>query len=614
MSETNYWTRLRRQQISRRRLLRSAALGGVGAAGLALVGCGDDDDEEGAVAEAPAPAAEPAAEPAEEEEEAVAPAAEPAEEEEEAVAEAGPVLLSPLGTDPATARPGGTVAGVSNIGLVQLDPYLSTNSYTILWKNIGDPFMEAIENSTKLRGMLIERTEVPDPLSLLLHVRQGVTFHDKPPVNGRALEARDVVYTLRGASGELFDTPPAVRTSAFFRVSGIDAVDTATARLTFEAPSSVFISGFMGDQRNTAIIPEGLHDAFGGGGDALQEARPERHIGTGPFIPVEYDPVLRVERNPDYWNRPYPFLDAIETVGGIDRATQLAGFISGEWPLLTGLTAFELNIVKGVEADIQFLPPSCCMNMVVFNAQKPVLNDPRLRRAVSLVVNKPGIGGAVMGDDDLWRYPGPLPWSFPEAIPQEDLAERPQYRTPTAADVAEAKKLISAVGLEGDAAFEFTIRTASTGGANNLQLAVEVLLEAVKQLPELKVNLRVEGTGALYGSIRDGDDYDAAAVVFSHEADAALMMRALYTTGGFRNFMRYSNAEIDTLVENVLTTVGDPDRRLALLRDAQELMIEEVPAMQTHHYVTITAGRKNLRDVHNATSNVQRLQYAWFSA
>ena len=45
MSERNYWQRMRRQRLSRRTLLRSSARAGIGAAGLALVGCGDDDDD-----------------------------------------------------------------------------------------------------------------------------------------------------------------------------------------------------------------------------------------------------------------------------------------------------------------------------------------------------------------------------------------------------------------------------------------------------------------------------------------------------------------------------------------------------------------------------------------
>ena len=43
--ESNYWTRMRSRRISRRTMLTASARAGVGAAGLALVGCGDDDDD-----------------------------------------------------------------------------------------------------------------------------------------------------------------------------------------------------------------------------------------------------------------------------------------------------------------------------------------------------------------------------------------------------------------------------------------------------------------------------------------------------------------------------------------------------------------------------------------
>ena len=45
MAERNYWDQIRRRQVSRRSMLRAAGRAGVGAAGLALVGCGDDDDD-----------------------------------------------------------------------------------------------------------------------------------------------------------------------------------------------------------------------------------------------------------------------------------------------------------------------------------------------------------------------------------------------------------------------------------------------------------------------------------------------------------------------------------------------------------------------------------------
>ena len=57
MSTLNYWTRLRHHKISRRTMLGASAKAGVGAAGLALVGCGGDDDDDGGAGDAAAGAA-----------------------------------------------------------------------------------------------------------------------------------------------------------------------------------------------------------------------------------------------------------------------------------------------------------------------------------------------------------------------------------------------------------------------------------------------------------------------------------------------------------------------------------------------------------------------------
>ena len=46
MTDRTYWTALRRHKISRRTMLGASAKAGVGAAGLALVGCGGDDDDD----------------------------------------------------------------------------------------------------------------------------------------------------------------------------------------------------------------------------------------------------------------------------------------------------------------------------------------------------------------------------------------------------------------------------------------------------------------------------------------------------------------------------------------------------------------------------------------
>ena len=59
-------------------------------------------------------------------------------------------------------------------------------------------------------------------------------------------------------------------------------------------------------------------------------------IGTGPFKFVEFKPNerIKVERNPDYWKKGYPYLDGIEYTIVTNRSTAILGFVAGQFDVL----------------------------------------------------------------------------------------------------------------------------------------------------------------------------------------------------------------------------------------------------------------------------------------
>ena len=149
-----------------------------------------------------------------------------------------------------------------------MDPHFgqtaTINSYTLtadsLMENLrgtGSPF-----ESEGLRPLLIHTVEQADPVTFLLGIREGVKFHDKPPVNGRVMEARDVVYSLDSARGSIFPDETHPRKSGFFGVKDVTATEKNTVRVDFDAPSSVFFNAVLGEQR-LIVIPEGLREDLG---------------------------------------------------------------------------------------------------------------------------------------------------------------------------------------------------------------------------------------------------------------------------------------------------------------------------------------------------------------
>ena len=135
MSDRNYWTSLRQRKISRRTMLGASAKAGVGAAGLALVGCGDDDDDAAvdtsaidaaagdaaAAAEAASDAADAAGRAADAAEAASALAAEAAESDDAAAAAAAAQAAADAAADAADAARAAGDAGAAAVAQAAAD-------------------------------------------------------------------------------------------------------------------------------------------------------------------------------------------------------------------------------------------------------------------------------------------------------------------------------------------------------------------------------------------------------------------------------------------------------------------------------------------------------------
>ena len=128
--------------------------------------------------------------------------------------------------------------------------------------------------------------------------RDGVTFHDGTPFDGAAI----VENLARAKEGIL--TGNALRPVETIEV---DAADPMTAVVTMNTSWAAFPFTLAG-QAGMQASPTWL--AASDGDDTLKS----KPVGTGPFVYADYRPgeVFSMTKNPDYWNAPYPYLDAIE--------------------------------------------------------------------------------------------------------------------------------------------------------------------------------------------------------------------------------------------------------------------------------------------------------------
>ncbi len=300
MSEPNYWQRMRRRSMSRRSLLKASARAGVGAAGLALVGCGDDDDDDQA-----APAAAQAQQQqmqqqaaAQQADQAQQQEAQAQQQQQAAVAQAaddarydsqgdqiqtGGVFKRAAGSQLTLIRFPWNSAG--NNGTIDPTGYMYnclTQYGGVELNELDKGFSEYQNPDFSLYPDVAESWETPDDLTWVFNIRADVMFHDgKSFVADHASHSYEAIRDT-GVSG---GGSPAHHLGKV--IGGTEAIDDLTFRLNlsegrgFVGALSAYVR--MGDPDTTASMTTV---------NQLSSNEEAVLIGTGPwrFDTDSYDP------------------------------------------------------------------------------------------------------------------------------------------------------------------------------------------------------------------------------------------------------------------------------------------------------------------------------------
>ncbi|HSF30945.1 MAG TPA: ABC transporter substrate-binding protein [Candidatus Tectomicrobia bacterium] len=229
---------------------------------------------------------------------------------------------------------------------------------------------------------LAERWEYLDPKTVVFYLRKGVKFHNKPPVNGREMKAHDVKYSL-----ERFAAKSGFR-SRFDDVERIEAVDDYTVKIITKHPFAPMLINLATPAYNV-ILPKEAEEQYG------DFNKVEAVIGTGPFMLESYERGVRMifKKNPDFYVKGLPYLDGVEWQMTPDAAARLSllragkvdflhvhGFLLGEEAIPLQRTNPELKVTK-------FRPLG--QGLFYMRTDQPPFNDVRVRRALSLAINRP---------------------------------------------------------------------------------------------------------------------------------------------------------------------------------------------------------------------------------
>lgn len=387
--------------------------------------------------------------------------------------------------------------------------------------------------------------ETPDETTYVFHLREGVTFH-----NGADMTAEDVKYTF----DYMLDPANASTHYPIFSViDSVDVIDPLTVQFNLSAPFGPFLR-YLATIPYGAIVPNGA-------GEELANAP----IGTGPFVFVEHqlDQAVYLRKNEDYYEDGLPYLDEVvfQLYGddtSIASAIQ-AGSVDMTWlknPIIAQ------NVAQGTEGLQSFEGVSSRYLPIEFNQSEPPFDDVRVRRAMSLALDRQALVDTVLGGygavgtfippSQLGGYEG-------------DGSDLPYYTR----DVEAAKALLKEAGYDTLDVPEFKIVA-----ANQLDVQCAQLMQAQWAEAGINVEINPMEVGAILDEFSGGDfqmatvggvwrpDPDRELVRFSRDSPLAEKLGRV-------------DEELFDLIDQGRST-SDEAERIAIYEQIQQHMLDQV--------------------------------------
>ncbi len=437
MSERNYWKRQSGRRLSRRTLLGASARAGVGAAGLALVGCGDDDDDDAAVAETPAAqeqaqqqVAQDQAEQAVDQEAAEQQVME--DEEEQVVAQAAPVRGGIIN---------GTFVGLSSGNPPTLDPYENLTyraqipagyHYSGFLSYIhGAPGVDPI-NFAEVEADGFQIPEVIDDTTFILTLTPNLFFHDREPLNGRAVTIEDALQTEAR-----FKELSANALSWGNVVSSLEAIDENTLRMNLNDPYAPLFN-LLGSAEHMKFIPHEIVD------DGTVAERP---VGSGPWMFDTFEPDVELTwtANPNWHVEGFPLVDGLVSSLIADPSTILANLEGGTFDFsLLDFTVYGTAVEQIPELQFTFNGDQI-IGGLYYNFSIEPFSDPRVRQAMMFAMDRDGINTAIDKTGQMGWMSG-IPELAPFNLNPKDEADFGRNWEFHQRDVARSMALLDAAG------------------------------------------------------------------------------------------------------------------------------------------------------------------------
>jgi peptide/nickel transport system substrate-binding protein len=466
-------------------------------------------------------------------------------------------------------RDPGTVVFLIDSSPANLDPRVGTDGQSEHIDELIFDGLVARDASFHFTPALAQSWDQPDPTTLVFHLRDNVRFHD-----GRPLTSRDVVWTINSMRDGTVISPKAATYAA---VDSLEAPDARTVTFHLKHADNFLLTnlstGAMG------IVPQGSGRDFW-----------HLPIGTGPFrfVRQQIDQDVVLERNPISWGQS-PKLDRIRFAVVPDSITQSLELEKGSGDVAVNSVPMDSLRVLAQRPHLEIdASPGTQIQYVAFNLRDPLLQDARVRQAISCAIDRDLIIKSLM---DGYARPAqsmlpPTHWAFTSNVPRFDY------------DPARAARLLDESGHPagpGGIRFHVTMKTSTDEGTRLLAAVLQQQLARVG----IALDLRSYEFATFYADITRGafQMYSLRWIGGNEQPD---IFSYAFSTARFSprgaNRGHYSNPTLDSLLDHAAEN-PDQSRRRADYAQAQQILAADLPAINLWYRDTVIVHNKRLTHI-----------------
>ncbi|WP_297207416.1 ABC transporter substrate-binding protein [uncultured Pluralibacter sp.] len=446
---------------------------------------------------------------------------------------------------------------------------------------IRDTFdgLVAVAADGTIEPRLAKSWEQKDNTVWTFHLRPGITWSDGTPIT-----AQDVVWSWQRLVDPKTVSPYASYLANMHVVNaaeinqgkktpdalGVKALDESTLQITLTQPNASLLQ--MLDHYILVPLDPAVVKRFGD-----KWTQPANIVTSGPYKPTQWVVNERIvaERNPRYWDNAHTVINKVTYLPITSETADVNRYKAGEIDIVYTVPINQFAQLKKTMGTQLKISPQLATYYYEFNTTKAPFNDPRVRRALNMALDKDIIADKVLGQ-------GQRPaWIVSQTEIGGINLKNPDYASwPMQKRITEAKKLLADAGFGAEHPLSFNLLYNTSESHQRIAIAASSMW---KKNLGVEVKLQNQEWKTMLDSMHTGN-FDLVRYAWIADYDDAATFLNNFRTGDSENTSKYSNPAYDQALINA-AKASDVAERGKYYQQAENMLAQDVPAIPVYHYV-----------------------------